>query len=76
MYHNHNKEVKAVNIMAGLTSYLDILSSSDSVLLLGHNIRNFDVLVLFQFSCITVEWNYGKKIVIQVHGFVDTSLEF
>ncbi|XP_062599976.1 maternal protein exuperantia-like [Saccostrea cucullata] len=70
MYH-HDKEVKAVNITTGLTSFLDFLSSnnSTSVVLFGHNIKKFDVPVLFHalLSCGIME-----KFVERVDGFVDT----
>lgn len=70
MFHN-NKEVKAVNIMAGLLSFLDFLSCNvtHSVVLLGHNIKHFDVPALFNalLSCEIVD-----KFVTQVDGFVDT----
>lgn len=70
MFHN-NKEVKAVNIRTGLLSFLDFLSCNvtHSVVLFGHNIKNFDVPVLFNalLSCEIVD-----KFVTQVDGFVDT----
>ncbi|XP_061171002.1 uncharacterized protein LOC133180520 [Saccostrea echinata] len=72
LYH-HERKVNAVSISSALGSFLSFIEKQGNVILVGHNIKSFDVHVLFHAldSCSLLD-----RMSKCVQGFLDTKFLF